>query len=262
MASDLSLLMLIMVMPRTLAAPFSSIRLDSGANNDGIPLSTSMVDVPPGYSPTTPPLELTVNPSQPGPTVTISQPAYTVTVTSAPKTVQTAVTATSVFEHPSSTSEYLPITSNGLPSSEAPARPAEWTLPLHFTSMDDAFHIEHYAFGRENVHLSTTNGGEMEPAMNGSSPSTDTTILEILYPRGSYSPSHEPRGGTDFYAVPSFSLLGGSGTDSIPFPGSTDTTRPLENASNVTLSYSVFFPSTFDFVKGGKLPGLYGGHER
>lgn len=33
----------------------------------------------------------------------------------------------------------------------------------------------------------------------------------------------------------------------------------VEAASEVLLSYSVYFPSDFDFVKGGKLPGLYGG---
>ncbi|KAF9059862.1 hypothetical protein BDP27DRAFT_1385655 [Rhodocollybia butyracea] len=35
----------------------------------------------------------------------------------------------------------------------------------------------------------------------------------------------------------------------------------LSRARTVLLSYSIFFPATFDFVKGGKLPGMYGGHE-
>jgi hypothetical protein len=30
-------------------------------------------------------------------------------------------------------------------------------------------------------------------------------------------------------------------------------------ATNVSFSYGVFFPVGFDFVKGGKLPGLFGG---
>lgn len=34
----------------------------------------------------------------------------------------------------------------------------------------------------------------------------------------------------------------------------------LSTAKNVTLEYSIFFPTGFDFVKGGKMPGLYGGH--
>ena len=33
----------------------------------------------------------------------------------------------------------------------------------------------------------------------------------------------------------------------------------VEGASEVTFTYSVYFPEDFDFVKGGKLPGLYGG---
>jgi hypothetical protein len=33
----------------------------------------------------------------------------------------------------------------------------------------------------------------------------------------------------------------------------------LTQASTVTLSYKVFFPADFDFVMGGKLPGLFGG---
>ncbi len=39
--------------------------------------------------------------------------------------------------------------------------------------------------------------------------------------------------------------------------------NPLDitRATNASLEYSVYFPSDFDFVKGGKLPGLYGGHK-
>ena len=33
----------------------------------------------------------------------------------------------------------------------------------------------------------------------------------------------------------------------------------VEGATEVTFTYSVFFPDDFDFVKGGKLPGVYGG---
>jgi hypothetical protein len=35
----------------------------------------------------------------------------------------------------------------------------------------------------------------------------------------------------------------------------------MSNAQNMTLEYSVFFPAGFDFVLGGKMPGLYGGKE-
>ncbi|KZT54369.1 polysaccharide lyase family 14 protein [Calocera cornea HHB12733] len=67
--------------------------------------------------------------------------------------------------------------------------------------------------------------------------SSPPSLLRITYPAHSSDPSLSPIGGTDFYATP----------------------LPLSPATSVTLSYSVFFPYDFDFVRGGKLPGLYGG---
>lgn len=61
--------------------------------------------------------------------------------------------------------------------------------------------------------------------------------LRIHYPAGSSSPSDGPRGGAGFYNTPS----------------------SLQEADRACLSYKVRFPGDFDFVKGGKLPGLYGG---
>jgi hypothetical protein len=37
------------------------------------------------------------------------------------------------------------------------------------------------------------------------------------------------------------------------------TNSPFAKASTLTFEYKVFFPSDFEWVKGGKLPGLYGG---
>lgn len=61
--------------------------------------------------------------------------------------------------------------------------------------------------------------------------------LRVHYPAGSSSPSDEPLGGAGFYSDPA----------------------SLQEADRACLSYKVRFPSDFDFVKGGKLPGLYGG---
>lgn len=61
-------------------------------------------------------------------------------------------------------------------------------------------------------------------------------VMQVEFPAGSYVPSRNPVGGTGFYAQP----------------------IDIKNASFVSLSYKVFFPLDFDFVKGGKLPGLYG----
>lgn len=64
--------------------------------------------------------------------------------------------------------------------------------------------------------------------------------MQAFYPAGSYNFQNSPQGGFSFYA------LG---------PASVD----LTTAKEATFGYSVYFPSGFDYVKGGKLPGLYGG---
>ncbi|KJA21033.1 polysaccharide lyase family 14 protein [Hypholoma sublateritium FD-334 SS-4] len=65
-----------------------------------------------------------------------------------------------------------------------------------------------------------------------------TSVLQILYPAGTIDPAQSPVGGADFYAAP----------------------LDIDGATSVTLSYSVFVPADFDWVRGGKMPGLYGGH--
>lgn len=65
--------------------------------------------------------------------------------------------------------------------------------------------------------------------------------MQAIYPKGSYTFTHTPRGGFSFYA---------------PGPDSLDMTT----AKTLTFGYSVFFEDGFDFNKGGKLPGLYGGN--
>ncbi|EIW60968.1 uncharacterized protein TRAVEDRAFT_91869, partial [Trametes versicolor FP-101664 SS1] len=64
--------------------------------------------------------------------------------------------------------------------------------------------------------------------------------MKAHYPAGSFTFSNTPQGGISFYA---------------PGPASVD----LTTAKEATFGYSVYFPSGFQFVKGGKLPGLYGG---
>ena len=61
--------------------------------------------------------------------------------------------------------------------------------------------------------------------------------MKAHYPAGSYTFTHDPQGGFSFYA---------------PGPANVD----LTTAKEATFGYSVYFPSGFDFVKGGKLPGL------
>ncbi|KAJ6525685.1 hypothetical protein B0H19DRAFT_1084791 [Mycena capillaripes] len=66
--------------------------------------------------------------------------------------------------------------------------------------------------------------------------------MQATYPEGSYTFTHSPQGGLSFYA---------------PGPNSLDMTT----AKTLTLGYSVFFEEGFEFNKGGKLPGLYGGND-
>lgn len=62
-------------------------------------------------------------------------------------------------------------------------------------------------------------------------------VLRVTYPEGTSSPSDKGKGGAGFYAPMN-----------LP-PG----------AERACLSYKVRFPAGFEWVKGGKLPGLYGG---
>ncbi|KAI0628805.1 hypothetical protein C8Q77DRAFT_1161834 [Trametes polyzona] len=66
--------------------------------------------------------------------------------------------------------------------------------------------------------------------------------MKATYPKGSYTFTHKPLGGLSFYATG---------------PSSVD----LDNAKEATLAYSVYFEEGFDFQKGGKLPGFYGGDD-
>lgn len=66
-------------------------------------------------------------------------------------------------------------------------------------------------------------------------------ILRVRYPAGSASPSVSREQGVDIGGMGFYANLG----------------IPPTNA--LRLSYFVRFPENFDFVKGGKLPGLFGG---
>ncbi|WP_251976860.1 polysaccharide lyase [Salinicola avicenniae] len=81
-------------------------------------------------------------------------------------------------------------------------------------------------WGEQNLSiLGTGNSGLEGPA------------LRVRYPEGSSSPSDAAEGGAGFV---------------VPTPA-------LRQTDRACLRYRVRFESGFDFVKGGKLPGLYGG---
>ncbi|WVF71346.1 hypothetical protein IAT40_006149 [Kwoniella sp. CBS 6097] len=138
------------------------------------------------------------------------------------------------------------------PASTASASPtpiASWSLPSDFSDMSP-FTVKTYAAGKSNLAIlsgspapfnGTSSASESDGAPSSTTDPWDptTNALQILYPSGSINPGNKPQGGSEFYANP----------------------LDLTKATNASMQYSVYFPHDFDFVKGGKLPGLYGGHK-
>ncbi|MCE8018238.1 hypothetical protein HOP62_19335 [Halomonas sp. MCCC 1A17488] len=88
------------------------------------------------------------------------------------------------------------------------------------------FHTRRHWGTEENVErLGTEQTGIGEPG------------LRVHYPAGTSSPGEKPIGGAGFYSDP----------------------PSIKGAEQACLSYMIRFPADFDFVRGGKLPGLYGG---
>ncbi|KAI8929494.1 hypothetical protein BC831DRAFT_547607 [Entophlyctis helioformis] len=106
-----------------------------------------------------------------------------------------------------------------------------WQLTNFNRRSLSAFGIANESFGLTNRRFSP------DPA----SPNGQPIVLEVFYPAGSVNPLNKfapAVGGTGFYAQP----------------------INLSGARTVTFDFEVYFPRDFNFVIGGKLPGLYGGH--
>lgn len=119
--------------------------------------------------------------------------------------------------------------------------PTRWAAPNRFTDLS-CFKVTKFACGQENLKLVDTSRQRAVPvALNALEPvSVDPeTVMEITYPANSINPGNaeHPLGGAEIYASP----------------------LDITQAQNITLEYSIFFPSNFSFMLGGKLPGLYGG---
>lgn len=134
---------------------------------------------------------------------------------------------------------------------------AIWEASTTLTSLD-SFQVSKFASGEKNFKIVTgipstasgRPGAVVHPTPSSStssfSPSifsaphwdNTSTVFQVFYPSGTIDPAQSPVGGADFYAAP----------------------LPLGNATSVTLRYSAFIPFDFDWVRGGKMPGLYGGH--
>lgn len=74
---------------------------------------------------------------------------------------------------------------------------------------------------------------------------TGRPVMKVSYPTGSWSTGDASPGGTLFYAYP---YKWDPVASSDPF-----------SQAGATLEYEVYFPVGFDWVKGGKLPGMSGG---
>ncbi|KAJ6457081.1 hypothetical protein C8R47DRAFT_175004 [Mycena vitilis] len=178
-------------------------------------------------------------------TVTVSVP-----VSAAPSTV---TDVTTVFVP---TSARPASASSSSTATAPPGAKAQWVAPPQMTDLA-AFNISAFPDGQQNLRLVTgipasASASATPPSgllplpflAPSSSPSADylpwdnaSTALQLLYPAHSANPAAHPIGGAEFYAAP----------------------LAIAQAQVVTLCYSVFFPTDFDWVKAGKLPGLYGG---
>ncbi|KAJ7272831.1 hypothetical protein C8J57DRAFT_260128 [Mycena rebaudengoi] len=198
------------------------------------------------FPPDRPPLAPSSLPSESLATTVIEILTDTKTVTEAPTTITVSAAPTTV------TDVVTVIVSAPPPpplSLATPGPKAAWTAPAHMTDMS-AFNISAFPGGQQNLRLvkgipaSASATSFADAAVETPDAASDTgwnnasTVMQLLYPANSINPGTKPQGGAEFYAAP----------------------LALASAKSVNLTYSVFFPDGFDWVKAGKLPGLYGGH--
>ncbi|OCF71470.1 hypothetical protein I204_07528 [Kwoniella mangroviensis CBS 8886] len=152
---------------------------------------------------------------------------------------------------PSYTDESDAYSSGGIPlygdedDDTYPIAGSQWESDAQFSDLS-SFSISNFSAGSQNIEVLAGSPSALSENQNDiSTQSTSTSdwdpsinSMRVTYPAGSMNPGNNPRGGSTFYAHP----------------------INMRRVHNATLEYSVFFPRDFDFVKGGKLPGLYGGH--
>lgn len=107
-----------------------------------------------------------------------------------------------------------------------------WSTPPQMTDLS-SFGITYFPSGQQNIELVSS----LPSDSSQNSSDNDHSLIRVLYPAHSVNPAKSPVGGASFYASP----------------------IELSFATNVSLQYSIFFPAGFNWVRGGKLPGLYGG---
>ncbi|KAJ3039042.1 hypothetical protein HDV00_012668 [Rhizophlyctis rosea] len=122
----------------------------------------------------------------------------------------------------------------------APAAPATTAPTTTGNSGSGTWSLPDFSAGNLSpLKIKLDSYGQNNRAVVPDPAGTGKKVLRIFYPAHSYNPSGSPRGGTGFYGVP----------------------VDLSKAKEATFQFQIYFPAGFNFVKGGKLPGLYGGRE-
>ncbi|PPQ82372.1 hypothetical protein CVT25_008333 [Psilocybe cyanescens] len=171
-------------------------------------------------------------------TITKEEPT-TITVSLAQTTITEilTVTGTSITSTPTSS---IPSTT---PDMTLGATKTAWFSPPNMTDLS-SFQVSKFSGGEKNMKIIPyASAGDSDSDLSISSqedafPESKSSVMQLLYPANSIDPGQKPQGGAEFYASP----------------------IDISDARNVTMGYNVFFAEDFDWVLGGKLPGLYGGH--
>ena len=180
-------------------------------------------------------------------TYTVTEAPVTITVSASPSTITNIITVT-----PSPSPSPPPAT----PSPPPPptfAKQTTWAAPAQMTDLS-AFNVSAFPGGQRNMNIvngipASASATSLANDAASTSPAdlvaaaltswdNSSSVLQLFYPENSINPASKPQGGAEFYATP----------------------LSIQHAKNVSLEYSIFFPVDYDWVLGGKLPGLYGGH--
>jgi hypothetical protein len=196
--------------------------------------------------------------SSPRPVTTTTRPqTTTTTATTTTTTTTTTSRSTTTSSKPSTTSTKPTTTPSPKPTGITSWKQKTWFYSLA-SFLENVVDKQNWSWGDDNVAV-VGKGVPAHEWTGGVAKDTDSA-LQVAYPKGSRNPSATPVGGMGFYSSkresPSVRLMSALNSSlTLQFAPPVD----ISTAHNVSFSYSVFFPTDFDFVKGGKLPGLYGG---
>ncbi|GAA5948145.1 hypothetical protein JCM3765_007128 [Sporobolomyces pararoseus] len=236
------------------------------------PSPLTLTDPSPSPSPTSSSTSTSASSSNPGISVDTELVTITATETAAPITVTQTLLFTSTvtdtqtpsspifssLPSPSSTVNPSPapvISSISTSTTPVPSSKSSWEVPSDFSgNLTRALGSKRWSWGTKNAKLVdsipatawATPSTSQSPSTNQAAVASTVDLsngpaMQVTFPKGSINPANKnaPTGGVGLYISP----------------------LDLSKATNVSLEYSVFFPANFDFVKGGKLPGMYGGHK-